>query len=82
MFPKAQGGNALTCIYITVFGRRQENTLSVIQSIHEVGVDQRDETVTTQQPSYVTSEQVPRDVAAERRLGWSSACGTLHWVRC
>ena len=50
------------------------------QQIHEVGVDQRDETVTKQQPGYATSEQVTRDVAAERRLGWfqvSRIVGTL-----
>ena len=44
--------------------------MSDIQPIHELGVDQRDETVTTQQPGYATTEQVTRDVAAERRLGW------------
>jgi YggT family protein len=54
--------------------------LSDIQQIHEVGVDHRDETVTTQQPGYATTEQVTRDVAAERRLGWfqvSRIVGTL-----
>jgi len=50
------------------------------QQIHEVGVDQRDETVTKRQPGYATSQQVTRDVAAERRLGWfqvSRIVGTL-----
>jgi YggT family protein len=35
---------------------------------NEVSVDRRDERVVTQQPGYVASEQVTRDVAAERRL--------------
>ena len=51
-----------------------------IQQTHEVGVDRRAETVTTQQPGYATSELVTRDVAAERRLGWfqvSRIVGTI-----
>jgi YggT family protein len=32
-------------------------------------VDRREETVTTQQPGYAATEQVTRDVAAERRQG-------------
>jgi uncharacterized membrane protein len=44
--------------------------MSENQPINEVGVDRRDETVTTQQPGYVATEQVTRDVAAERRLGY------------
>ena len=54
--------------------------MSLIQETHDVGVDNRDVTVTTQQPGYATSEQVTRDVAAERRLGWfqvSRIVGTL-----
>ena len=35
----------------------------------EVSVDRREETVVTQQPGYAATEQVTRDVAAERRLG-------------
>lgn len=34
----------------------------------EVSVDRRAETVVTQQPGYVASERVVRDVAAERRM--------------
>ena len=34
----------------------------------EAGVDRREETVVTQQPGYAATEQVTRDVAAERRL--------------
>jgi uncharacterized membrane protein len=39
------------------------------QSGSNVAVDRREETVTTQQPGYVATEQVSRDVAAERRMG-------------
>src|SRR5512141_1895637 len=51
-----------------------------IQTIPEVGVDRRDETVTTQQPGYASTEKVTHDVAAEQRLGWfqvSRVIGTL-----
>ena len=37
--------------------------------INDVAVDRREETVVTQQPGYVATEQVVRDVAAERRMG-------------
>ena len=43
--------------------------MSVNQSINQVSVDRREETVVTQQPGYAATEQVTRDVAAERRLG-------------
>lgn len=39
------------------------------QQISDVAVDRREETVSTQQPGYASTEQVTRDVAAERRLG-------------
>src|SRR5450756_2285173 len=39
------------------------------QDINDVAVDRREETVVTQQPGYAATEQVVRDVAAERRLG-------------
>ena len=39
------------------------------RQINEVAVDRREETVITQQPGYAATEQVTRDVAAERRLG-------------
>jgi hypothetical protein len=58
----------------------KENTMSDIQQIHEQGVDQVDETVTTQQPGFASTEQVSRDVAAERRIVWfqvSRIVGTL-----
>ena len=43
--------------------------MSMNQPINEVAVDRREETVVTQQPGYAATEQVTRDVAAERRLG-------------
>jgi len=39
------------------------------QQMNDIAVDRREETVTTQQPGYAATEQVIRDVAAERRLG-------------
>ena len=43
--------------------------MSNIQSTSELSVDRREETVVTQQPGYAATEQVTRDVAAERRMG-------------
>ena len=43
--------------------------MSENQPINEVAVDRREETTVTQQPGYAATEQVTRDVAAERRLG-------------
>ena len=40
------------------------------QQVNQVAVDRREETVVTQQPGYAATEQVTRDVAAERRLGF------------
>ena len=42
--------------------------MSVNQPNNQVAVDRREETVVTQQPGYAATEQVTRDVAAERRL--------------
>jgi uncharacterized membrane protein len=39
------------------------------QDLNDVAVDRREETVVTRQPGYAATEQVVRDVAAERRLG-------------
>ncbi len=39
------------------------------RQINDVSVDRREETVSTQQPGFVSTEQVTRDVAAERRQG-------------
>jgi hypothetical protein len=43
--------------------------MSENRPINEVAVDRRDGTVVTQQPGYTATEQVTRDVAAERWLG-------------
>ena len=42
--------------------------MSNIQPPTEVPVDRREETVVTQQPGFAATEQVTRDVAAERQL--------------
>ncbi len=42
--------------------------MSENQPTNQVAVDRREETVVTQQPGYAATEQVTRDVAAERRL--------------
>ena len=41
--------------------------MSEYQGSNATAVDRREETVTTQQPGYATTERVTRDVAAERR---------------
>ena len=41
--------------------------MTINQPINEIPVDRREETVVTQQPGYAATEQVTRDVAAERR---------------
>lgn len=41
--------------------------MSVNQPTSPIPVDRRQETVTTQEPGYAATEQVTRDVAAERR---------------
>jgi len=43
--------------------------MSDYQPTTDVAVDRREETVVTQQPGFAATEQVTRDVAAERRLG-------------
>ena len=42
--------------------------MTMQEPINEIPVDRREETVVTQQPGYAATEQVTRDVAAERRL--------------
>ena len=44
--------------------------MTINQTINEIPVDRREETVVTQQPGYAATEQVTRDVAAERRQTW------------
>ena len=48
-------------------------------NIEEKAVDRRAETVVTQQPGYAATEQVTRDVAAERRL-WSFQINRIMWT--
>jgi uncharacterized membrane protein len=40
------------------------------QEMNDVAVDRREETVVTRQPGYAATEQIVRDVAAERRMTW------------
>jgi len=40
------------------------------QRINDESVDRREETLVTHHPGYAATEQVVRDVAAERRWGW------------
>jgi uncharacterized membrane protein len=47
---------------------KKENIMSENPQVEEVAVDRRAETVVTQQPGYSSTQQVTRDVAAERRL--------------
>ena len=53
--------------------------MSTNQQINEVAMDRREETVVTQQPGYAATEQVTRDVAAERRLG-SALVTQIIWA--
>ena len=43
--------------------------MSDYQTTHDASIDRRQETVVTQQPGYIASEQVTHDVASERRQG-------------
>ena len=54
--------------------------MSENQPIHEVAVDRRAETVTTQQPGYAATEQVTRDVAAERRQRFALITRILYTI--
>lgn len=46
----------------------------------EVAVDRREETVVTQQPGYAATEQVTRDVAAERRQGFAQVAQIIWGI--
>ena len=48
----------------------------------EVSVDRREEIVATQQPGYAATEQVTRDVAAERRLRSALVTQIIWGVLC
>ncbi len=54
--------------------------MTINQPLTELSVDRREETVTTQQPGYAATEQVTRDVAAERRQGFSMAVQIIWGV--
>jgi hypothetical protein len=54
--------------------------MSENQPINEIAVDRRAETVTTQQPGYAATEQVTRDVAAERRQGLSLITRIIYTI--
>jgi len=47
--------------------------MSENRPINELSVDRREETVTTRQPGYASTERVTHDAAAERRLGFYQA---------
>ena len=53
--------------------------MSDTQRPNEVSVDRREETVVTRQPGYAATEQVTRDVAAERRLR-SALINRIIWA--
>jgi YggT family protein len=53
--------------------------MSENQDVNEVAVDRRAETVVTEQPGYASTEQVTRDVAAERRL-WLLQINRIMWT--
>jgi len=52
-----------------LFGDRKGGYMIENQEIHDVAVDLREETLVTRHPGYAATEQVVRDVAAERRIG-------------
>jgi uncharacterized membrane protein len=51
------------------FGDAKEGFMIENQEINEDAVDRREETLITNHPGYTATEQVVRDVAAERRMG-------------
>ncbi len=50
------------------------------REINDVPVDRREETVSTQQPGFTSTEQVVRDVAAERRQGMSQLNQIMYTI--
>jgi YggT family protein len=50
------------------------------RQVNDVSVDRREETVTTQQPGYASTEQVTRDVAAERRQGMEQVNRIMYTI--
>lgn len=56
-------------VWVTLKNTRRQYVIN--QPLNEVAVDRREETVVTQQPGYAATEQVTRDVAAERRQSFA-----------
>jgi uncharacterized membrane protein len=52
-----------------IFRDAKEGFMIENQEINEDAVDRREETLITRHPGYTATEQVVRDVAAERRMG-------------
>ena len=50
------------------------------RQVNDVSVDRREETVTTQQPGFASTEQVTRDVAAERRQGMDQVNQIMYTI--
>jgi hypothetical protein len=48
----------------------KEGLVIEFQEENDNGVDRREETLVTRHPGFIATEQVVRDVAAERRLEW------------
>jgi YggT family protein len=55
--------------------------MSENRPIGELAVDRREETVAAEQPGYASTEQVTRDIAAERRMGFSQATRIIWTIR-
>jgi hypothetical protein len=53
----------------SIFGDPKEGYMIEHQEIDNTAVDRREETLVTRHPGYLATEQVVRDVAAERRMG-------------
>jgi uncharacterized membrane protein len=53
-----------------IWGYEKEVIMIEDQEINDAAVDRREETLVTHQPGYAATEQVVRDVAAERRMLW------------
>jgi YggT family protein len=56
------------CVLDSLLQKARGGYMSDNRPISELSVDRREETLVTNQPGYASTEQVSRDVAAERRL--------------
>lgn len=50
------------------------------QDSNSIAVDRREETVITQQPGFAATEQISRDVAAERRMGMFQVTRIIYTI--